>query len=321
MQTPHNTLGRTLKLTACALLLFAASAGNALAWGPGLHAYIADVIAKKAGWKNVNEMYGGMAPDVVNYMFNSPDLSQMYIATHFDFESMWDGARTPQERTLAQGFLMHNGLWGADYSAHTASLSLADHTQGYVIQKAQLLAGMLSNDPGYQSLHIPEVVTLEICHTMIENSVELLMAQVDRKIGQKVVLACSKRSDVFPYLLARVYSPMFEQYFDSRTQAAEALVGAEEIFRQITIMQGETLQNEFPVALDQMADLNAQLALGFLAQYGIVLPPGVDVKGLINSLISAGCWLCAGDFYGEVLATTRAVEKNMSRNGHRFPQY
>jgi hypothetical protein len=70
-----------------------------------VHAYIADQIAKKAGWKNVNGMYGAMAPDVINYMFYSPNLAQMYMATHLDFEALWNEAGTPQERTLAYGFV------------------------------------------------------------------------------------------------------------------------------------------------------------------------------------------------------------------------
>jgi len=32
-------------------------------------------------------------------------------------------------------------------------------------------------------------------------------------------------------------------------------------------------------------------------------------------------FLCQGDFQAEVLATVKAVDENMSRNGHRFPQY
>jgi hypothetical protein len=123
-------------------------------------------------------------------------------------------------------------------------------------------------------------------------------------------------------LLARAYSPLFAQYFsNSEQQAAEALATAEVIFRQITLVQGNTLQQELPVALDQMAELNAQLAEGFLAQYGVVLPEDFDVKGLITNLIAAGMVLCQGDFQGEVFATLKAVEENMASNGHRFPQY
>ena len=322
MRIPHNRLAEALKCALLALLLFPVTVSDSLAWGPGVHAYIADQIAKKAGWKNVDEMYGSMAPDVINYMFSSPYLSQMYAATHFDFEPLWEEARTVRERALAHGFVMHNNAWAADYTAHNHSLTLADSAQGYVVQKAEILAAVLESDPAYASLGIPHQITVEICHPMIENSVELLMAQVDRELGQKVVLAVTRRSDVFPWLLARAYAPLFAQYFgNSELSAAEALVTAEAAFRQITLLQGNTLQQELLVALDQMAELNAQLAVGFLSQYGVVLPEGFDVKGLITNLIGGGMVLCQGDFQEEVLATVQAVGENMTSNGHGFPQY
>jgi len=304
------------------LIIFSAMTANLFAWGPGVHTYIADQLNKKAGWKNVDEMYGAMAPDVINYMFYSPYLTQMYIATHFDFEAMPAAARTIRERVLAHGFVMHNNAWAADYSAHTGSLSLDNHAKGYVIQKAELLAAMVEQSTDYQSLGIPHEITVEICHTMIENSVELLMAQVDRELGKKVVLAARERSNAFPRLLARAYSPAFAGYFNnSQQQAADALVAAETVFRQLMTVQGNTLQQDLPVALDEMAELNAQLAEGFLAQYGFELPEGFDSKALIADLIAVGMVLCADDFEDEVAATVKTVEKNMARYGHRFPQY
>jgi hypothetical protein len=36
-----------------------------------------------------------------------------------------------------------------------------------------------------QSLGIPHEITAEICHTMMGNSVELLMARVDRELGKR----------------------------------------------------------------------------------------------------------------------------------------
>jgi hypothetical protein len=287
-----------------------------------VHAYIADQIAKKAGWKNVNEMYGAMAPDVINYMFYSPNLAQMYMATHLDFEALWNEAGTPQERTLAYGFVMHNNAWAADFTAHTASVSLQEHSRGYVIQKAEILAVLLENDAAYASLSIPHAITVVICHPMIENAVELLIAQADPGLGRKVVLAATGRSDAFPWLLARAFAPLFAGYFgNSEQQGIEALVTAEAVFREITLIQGNTLQQELPVALEQMAELNVQLAEGYLAQYGVVLPPGFDTEGLITSLIGVGMLLCEDDFLGEVARDHKCGEQNMASSGYRLPQY
>ena len=322
MNTRKRILLKILKHIILIGILLSATAANLLAWGPGVHAYVADHVSKKAGWKNIDEMYGAMAPDVINYMFYSPHLSDMYAETHFNYERMWAAAETTRERVLAFGFLMHNNVWAADFSAHTGSLSLGDHGHGYVIQKAALLSTILESDPAYASLGIPHAITVEICHTMIESSVELLMTQIDGDVGKRVVLAATERSNVFPRLLARAYAQLFAPYFNnSELQASEALLAAETVFRQIMTAQGEMMQQDLPIALDQLAGLNAQMAEGFLAQYGVVLPEDFDAKGLISNLIAAGMMLCQADFEEEVRATVEAVRENLVQYGYRFPQY
>jgi len=76
-----------------------------------------------------------------------------------------------------------------------------------------------------------------------------------------------------------------------------------------------------PVALDQLAGLNAQMAEGFLAQYGVVLPEDFDAKGLISTLIAAGMMLCQAGFEEEVRATVKAVRESLVQYRYRFPQY
>jgi redox-regulated HSP33 family molecular chaperone len=148
------------------------------------------------------------------------------------------------------------------------------------------------------------------------------MTQIDGEVGQRVVLAATERSKVFPGLLARAYAPLFTPYFnDSEQEASAALVAAEAVFRQIMAAQGQMLQQDLPVALDQLAGLNAQMAEGFLAQYGVVLPEDFDAKGLISTLIAAGMMLCQADFEEEVRATVEAVRENLVQYGYRFPQY
>ncbi len=294
---------------------------TAQAWGPGVHAYVADQANKKAGWKNVNEMYGGMAPDVINYMFFSPDLPAMYSATHFQFAPLFDAAANQAEGSLALGFLTHNNAWGADYTAHSGSLTL-DPSRGYVIQKAQILVGMLKQDPGFASLGIPDAITLEICHPMIESSVDLLMTSVDPKLGEKMVLAAAERSDAFPQLLARAYANSFAQYFNNDADAAaQALVDAEDLFRQIVTAQGVAFQQDLPTAMDLIADQNTAMAAGFLSQYGVQLPEGFQIKPLIMTLVGAGMVLCQDDFAAEIQATTKAVQTNLNTQGYKYPQF
>ncbi len=296
-------------------------ASTALAWGPGVHLYVADQAAKKAGWKNQNEMYGAMGPDVVNYLFSSPDLMDMYATTHFQFGLLWDAASTPSERALALGFVTHNNAWGADYTAHSSSLTL-DPAQGYVIQKAAVIAGLFEQDPAYAALNIPHGVTLEIAHNMVENAIELLMAQVEPGLGQKMVAVAAQRDPAFPALLAKAYAGPFAAYFGgSQEMAAGALVEAEAMFQQLTIAQGTALQQDLATALDQLAELNVQMAQAFLMQYGVQLPAGAEIKPLIVSFISAGMVMCEDDFADEILGTVEMVRAQLPQQGYRFPQY
>ena len=45
---------------------------DAFAWSAATHAYIEDHLGEKRGLDNNNEIYGGILPDVFNYLFNYP---------------------------------------------------------------------------------------------------------------------------------------------------------------------------------------------------------------------------------------------------------
>ena len=57
-----------MKKLGCVLVLAAAfctfGSGKTNAWSPATHAHIADEIGKPFGLRNLNEIYGAMAPDV-----------------------------------------------------------------------------------------------------------------------------------------------------------------------------------------------------------------------------------------------------------------
>ena len=124
--------------TALAALMLVASicfASQAFAWGSATHAYICDHLGARGPVRNLNEMYGGMAPDVFNYLFTDKTLMEtLYGATHYsNFLDVWKNSRTPIGKALALGFISHNGLWGADSTAHGVPYNNPD---GYVIGKA-----------------------------------------------------------------------------------------------------------------------------------------------------------------------------------------
>jgi hypothetical protein len=95
----------------------------AFSWGSATHAYIDDQLNKTKSTKNLNEIYGGMAPDIFNYMFESPYLQDFYIATHYDFVKIWNVSKNSLDKSLAYGFISHNDMWGADYTAHHSGIT------------------------------------------------------------------------------------------------------------------------------------------------------------------------------------------------------
>ncbi|MCL4477241.1 MAG: hypothetical protein M1508_13645 [Nitrospirae bacterium] len=65
-------------------------------------------------------------------------IGDLYIATHYDFLKVWDASRNEVERSLAYGFVSHNDMWGADFTAHHSGRTYGQ-TEGYVIAKAEIL--------------------------------------------------------------------------------------------------------------------------------------------------------------------------------------
>ncbi len=72
-------------------------------------------------------MYGGVAPDLFNYLF-APYQPYLDGQTHDDFLKVWEAAGPRQnsvKRALAYGFVSHNDLWGADVTRTTMASPLA----------------------------------------------------------------------------------------------------------------------------------------------------------------------------------------------------
>lgn len=90
---------------------------EAFPWGWAVHSYIDDHLGMNRGLNNINEMYGGMAPDVFNYMFSYlPFLSDQthgnYQNGDSSFMKLWNDAKRGLQKSLAYGFVSHNDLWG-----------------------------------------------------------------------------------------------------------------------------------------------------------------------------------------------------------------
>ena len=60
----------TIQGTTIVALVLASS--TAFSWGIATHAYINDQLNKKQDYMNLQEIYGGMAPDLFNYLAVDP---------------------------------------------------------------------------------------------------------------------------------------------------------------------------------------------------------------------------------------------------------
>lgn len=289
---------------------------SAYPWGSAVHAYIADHLGKKIAPQNLNEMYGIMAPDLFNYAFDLGPASYaaIYGATHYGFMKAWRAAILPLGKALAYGFVAHNDAWGADYTAHHAGRTVG-LVEGYVIAKAQSLLAFLKTDPEYQALGLPDAIGLEVAHNLIETAVDILMKRADPFIGRRVAGSALLASPEFAPLFIKAFAPDLVPVFGGRIRFTKAVIAADLEFRKLMIAYGQALQQDEETAVDLLSGQMTELARGFLAAYGIILPAGLDLKPLIVSAIQAGITLCAGDFLGEIQATTAFVKTNLAANG------
>lgn len=287
------------------------------AWGSATHAYIDDHLGKKGPVRNLNEIYGGMAPDVFGYLFSNLNwLNYLYYESHYeDNQLVLKKADTVLEKAVASGFVSHNGITGADATAHgNYDYSAPD---GWVIAKAVAMANredvhavlkefMLSGDDGIAW------AGYELCHNFIESAVDLLIAEHDRSLGGKISAAALARTPEFPGLLVKAYAKRFMKAFKLDWQTAVTVIrSAESEFRKNLVSYGVALAQEPAVAQGLIAEQLAALAPAFLNAYGITLPDGTDLNELSSILLGIAVEMCKGEYLGVVDNTIQFVSGNL----------
>jgi len=298
---------------------------EAFPWGWAVHAYIDDHLGKKRGLNNINEIYGGMVPDLFNYMFDNPDyLGYLSYQTHNEFMKVWMEARCGLEKSLAYGFVTHNDVWGADSTAHHSGRTFGQG-EGYVIAKAELLKPIvlgaleelfeqLPSDPPDPDLL--DAIALEVSHELVENGIDILMKRIDPMIGHKIISSALRRSPELPYLLVKAYAADFSDYAGiSFHKAAKIITSAEREFRRSMIFYGHALLQDDVTSLELISEQTANVAKGFLAAYGIEIPAEIDVTSLVMFLTQEAIAACADDFVSEITATVGFVNDNLVIEG------
>jgi len=304
-----------------AILAIFILSSQAFAWGSATHAYIDDRLGKQGPIRNLNEIYGGMATDVFNYLFiNLQWLNYFYWKTHYDYEKnmeLWSNADTILEKAVVLGFVSHSGLTGADVTAHGSY----DYGKpdGYVIEKTVKMAEALNDQLKLLGLATEDGVSeagYELCHTFVESAVDLLLARHDRSLGGKISAAALIRTREFPNLLVQAYAAGFAETFGLEYEAAAITIrSAEAEFRKNMVSYGLALAQKPQIAEGLIAEQLVALAPAFLGAYGVELPEDVDLLELSNYLIGVAIKLCKHDYLKAVENTIPFVSGNLSDMG------
>lgn len=298
-------------------------ASDAYPWGWAVHTYIDDHLGMDQGLRNRNEIYGGMAPDVFNYMFSYlPFLSDQthgnVITRENNFMKVWDAPKRYGQKSLAFGFVSHNDLWGADFTAHHQCMTCGkEPAKGYVIAKAEeLLPVLMAVLQSYGILLDPYLV-LDIAHEMTEAGIDLLVRRsLDSRIGQKIVSSSLLRDPRLPLLLAKAFAADLADYAGtSPSEAAGIIVSAERDFRSSIISYGLALHQDEATARALISQQLASVAEGYLAANGVDLPEGLDLVPLIEFAIGVSMEICGDDFADELKKTTTFVGKQLKIHG------
>jgi len=294
------------------MLVFFSS--EALPWGFATHAYINDHLGKKKILCNASEIYGGMAPDVFNYLFDYPDYMEfLTIETHENFMKVWESARWGFQKPLAYGFVTHSV---SDFTAHQID-------GGYAMVKAAELLDYLPEE--FRGTVGDELLT-QMLHIIVENAVDILIVGDDPLIGRKMTSAALLRSPELPLLLVKAYASDLGTTFGiTPLEASKFIVSGEKEFRKSIILYGQILTLDEPTAIRLISEQTADAAVAYLGLYNIPLSDLFLDEGdpvqlrekliqLIVTLTDLAISTCADDYQGEINTTICYVDDWLEEN-------
>jgi hypothetical protein len=285
----------------------------ALPWGSLTHAYITNQIVARESPLRGDAIYGSTAPDFPNYMLASPYMNYLMDRTHVDFLRVWKMARGGPgfgpERAAAFGFVAHNE---EDYTAHTMSQFLPDHTQGYVIQKAAILEQLLA--PVWDQLNLGGDENAELramlCHLAIEYAGDVYIASMDPQTGQTLSAAAAGSNGTLAEVLTKAYAGGLVAASNrmaiplNQPAANTTLTEGEVGFREIMVLYGYLCTGSEQDVLAQVSSFVAQLA-------NVI---GVEVSDAqVAGILMAGMLVIQPDFASEISATKLFVEDQLAQ--------
>jgi hypothetical protein len=302
-------------------------------WGSATHVYIIEHIGKKFGLNNINEVYGATSPDLFNYLFDADYQRYLHDQTHgvFGDDSFlnlwWTAKKWGFQKSLAYGFVSHNDVWAADFTAHHQAQTLPDpgvlpegYDPGWVIVQAfdlNAIWGIAEYLWSIKKEGVPDNVVfffaIEICHNVMETAGDILMAEEDPLLGMKLSSSALLRDSSFPELLVEAYADDFAFQYDMTFQtAAQIIKDAEKEFRKMMILYGTALMQDRETARQLLAQQMADLAPAYLEKY-FNLPSYNEIFLKLDEGLTYAIELCeAGDNYmNEIQETIKFVRSNL----------
>ncbi len=297
-------------------------------WGSATHAFIMKRVGPLYLALNFQEMYGAMAPDLFNYNFTLYNDPLLIALTHGQpgnegFMAVWQKAG-PMVKPLAFGFVSHNDVWGADYTAHHQSQTLtppADFPSipgvdpGYVIIKALALNADPVMDRMFEAIGLKNSVPehfrlrLEMCHNLVESAGDLIIKKVDPGIGSQIITSVVLRNQNFPELLSRALdNPDYNQ----------AIVENELRFRRAMIQYGAILILPELHAVKAMSEEMARLGVEFLKQLAGMEVSLEQAQKISEYGIKKSLQLCASDYMNEIRKTIELVRTELRNRNIRY---
>lgn len=325
---------RALMILGFICLLLAMMPAAAFSWGDATHAYISDRLKARVGYNNINEMWGSLGPDIFNFIFDEAfcpswlaEQTHGTIPAPDSFMKVWNAASTTSEKALAYGFVSHNEVWGADYTAHISGLTFGQGV-GYINVKAMVLLDTPINpaDPHdsnlnptfneiFSSIGMDPYQQLIIAHVIAEYAIDIMLKNdVDPSIGRKLKVAAHARNRTFPDLLVDAYAADYAANCTSidYPTAAYIIISAEAEYRRNMTFYGQAISRPEPIAVQLIAGQIVALAPGFL---GGPLPiPEADAAEIVKAAIYNSMPIC-DDYMTEINATIGFVENNLATNG------
>lgn len=297
---------------------------SGFSWGSATHAFIAKKIGRYYLTLDLQELYGSLAPDLFNYNFDLYADPGLRVFTHGTpgnevFMSVWEKATYRNfQKALAYGFVAHNDVWGADFTAHHQAQTITPPADfplvpgevepGYIMIKAVALnadptlnnyfesLGLYNSDPGQFRLR------LELCHNLVESAGDLVIKKIDQRVGEDIIASAVVRDRSFPNLLITALN---NPDYNSAIRENEAL------FRRFMIQYGAILILPEFRALKGLAESLAQSGVVFLKKMAGIEIPLDRATEIAEYGLKKSIQLCVPDYMNEVRKTIEKVRLEM----------